>query len=755
MMSSAALVALALVMSVRAASSDVAAVLSRRVANLKSGWDAASLTADVQNLLSTVKADFTWPNVNYLSGCDAQRSNWPAQSHWNHIYDLAAAYVGSAPTQYEGDEGVLNVTLSAMDWWFSRDFTNGDCLVNGGTASCPCGTPGLWNTNWYSNVILIPSIVGNACLLLQSTDPPALTDVARDSCTRITQRGFSTFGTGAGFLAGANILQIASIGISAGLISGNESTIAAGYGHINDEVVVHPEIKVDGIKQDGGFQQHLGVLYNGNYGKAFIESILSLATESAGTIWESGQVNKDAFAGLIDGSAWMVYQNVKTNILHWDFSSLARFISFRTNDLGGLAQTAGILLNVDSIRDLGNLWNEQTLVRVADLLETPTGNANVGKLFGNRMFWANDYMVHRGKNYVTTVKMFSSRISNTECVNAANPLGFHLSDGTVYTYLEGSEYENIAASWDWNLIPGTTTDYANTPLACGTAQQTGVESFVGGVSDRTLGIAAMKFTNPLTRALGWQKAWFFLPGDVMHVMVNGIASQSSADVYSVLEQRRLVGDVVVDGQTLGASANLTRARTLWHGNTGYILDNTPLSVSFGPRTGAWSAIGTSTQPPETVDLFAAWYHHTNLSTPASYTVLPGRSSQAFIQQSRSLRIETLANDVHKMGVWDARNGVLMAVFWASAVDMHLPGIFLSMDVSTPVTLIGKFSGNPRSWKVTVADPSQSATEVRVRFNWLSAAKALPEGWGGIELGELRIALPQGADAGKSVTVSVL
>lgn len=30
------------------------------------------------------------------------------------------------------------------------------------------------------------------------------------------------------------------------------------------------------------------------------------------------------------------------------------------------------------------------------------------------------------------------------------PLGFHLSDGTVYTYLQGDEYEDIEAAWDWN-----------------------------------------------------------------------------------------------------------------------------------------------------------------------------------------------------------------------------------------------------------------------------------------------------------------
>lgn len=39
-----------------------------------------------------------------------------------------------------------------MDYWFANDFTKLACLDSGGTATCPCSTPGLWNTNWYSNV---------------------------------------------------------------------------------------------------------------------------------------------------------------------------------------------------------------------------------------------------------------------------------------------------------------------------------------------------------------------------------------------------------------------------------------------------------------------------------------------------------------------------------------------------------------------------------------------------------------------------
>jgi hypothetical protein len=67
---------------------------------------------------------------------------------------MAAAYHGGAPG---GESWVNNSDLrqhisNAMDWWFARDFTTSDCLYSGGKGNCSCGTAGMWNTNWFSNV---------------------------------------------------------------------------------------------------------------------------------------------------------------------------------------------------------------------------------------------------------------------------------------------------------------------------------------------------------------------------------------------------------------------------------------------------------------------------------------------------------------------------------------------------------------------------------------------------------------------------
>ena len=73
---------------------------------------------------------------------------------------MAAAWHGGVPG---GDQFVKNPDLftgisSAMDYWFENDFTNPDCLDSAGTPACPCGTPGLYNTNWFSNVSRMDSL---------------------------------------------------------------------------------------------------------------------------------------------------------------------------------------------------------------------------------------------------------------------------------------------------------------------------------------------------------------------------------------------------------------------------------------------------------------------------------------------------------------------------------------------------------------------------------------------------------------------
>jgi hypothetical protein len=90
---------------------------------------------------------------------------------------MAGAWYGGlqVPDGFVKNDKLRSAISLGMDYWFGRDFTNSGCLINGGTASCPCDNPGnlLWyvstdaksallstilhrDTNWFSNVCVIP-----------------------------------------------------------------------------------------------------------------------------------------------------------------------------------------------------------------------------------------------------------------------------------------------------------------------------------------------------------------------------------------------------------------------------------------------------------------------------------------------------------------------------------------------------------------------------------------------------------------------
>ncbi|KAF9489664.1 polysaccharide lyase family 8 protein [Pleurotus eryngii] len=739
-------------------SSDISTMSTRRIQSIiDSLTDGANIerVAALGSWFLTLGADGQWPaaEVDYTRGCEAQRANWPIQEHWRRILVLAGAWHGGlkGTEQYVKNSDVRAAISRAMDWWVANDFTTLECIDKGGNAACPCETPGLWNRNWFSNIILIPELVAQTCLLLNDS----LTSSQASFCSSISLRSYNTFTRRPTFLTGANTLDVAKIGIDLAILTGDSSLLADAYNRVHLELVIQDKPKADGIRADGSFSQHLGLVYSGNYGKDFVTDLLGFELLAAGTQFAANSEQQATFAALFDGGAWMIYRNVITGINHWDFSVLGRFISFHVKDAQQVYAWASsnIKIPLPEVQALGEQWENNVLKNFASSLSTKTDNANAGQLYGNRMFYANDYMVHRGKNYVTTTRMYSNRTINSECVNSQNPLGFHLSDGTVYTRVKGDEYEDIAASWDWNLIPGTTVDYAVTPLHCNTTKATGVEAFVGGVTTEQVGIAAMRYTNPVGASLKWQKTWFFLENDIQLVMVSDISSTTSASVRTVLDQRRHGGEIIVNGavQASGKSS-VPGALSLWHGNVGYVFPESTavaLHLEVGEKGGNWSTIGISSQPPSIVDLFAAFLEHKDLNTPIFYIVLPGVDKDAFAKKIPSLPIDIGQNDKHVSAVYDSANDVIMAVFW----NVNGGTVTIKPKGCTPITITSDGNTalvfNHKDGKITVADPSQSLERLNISIKVHRKRKLLPDLIPHTR--KITFELPSGAFAGSSTT----
>ncbi|KAG8950415.1 hypothetical protein FRC04_007430 [Tulasnella sp. 424] len=756
----------ALCASARAAddAADLQTLYERRIPFIVQTYPVGGGERQLAGWVNNITAAGQWPDVNYTAGCDAQRANWPAQTHWLHSLPLAAAYVDAIPHSvnltenppydFVGNQTVADVLNRAMNWWYQNDFTNDDCIDLGGAqnGTCGCSTPGLWNQNWFSNVILIPRQAIQTSLLLNEF----ITPEQRAAAVHLVERGATTFGRwvyGLGYITGANTLDISSNLVNAGIVQALAGN-ATGYDLIDDafervhnEVVVQEAVKADGIRPDGSFGQHLGILYTGNYGKDYANLVLSLELPAAGTQWAANATTQTAFSKHIDGSSWSVYRNTVTNVLHWDFSVLGRFISFPVRDNQA---TSSIKINMTQVLQLGQQWDDRNMTKVATSLLKNGTTVNAGKLNGNRMFYSNDYMVQRGKNYVTTLKMLSTRTGNTECVNEQNPFGFHLGQGVLFNYGSGNEYEDIAAAWDWNLIPGITTNYAGTPLICNFTQWSGNRTFVGGASNGEIGVAAMDYLNPYT-------AWFFLPDDVQHVIVSNITNTSDApDVFHVLDQKRVNGSVYMDG--VPVTEPKAGAKSLWHDSVGYSFetsaspgseDSAIESVEFATpqRVGDWDPIGTSSSPPTNVTLFQAWLRHdtTKLSTPISYSIYPGtKSAKAFASKAKRYAVQSISNKGVSAAM-DAQKTVFMAVFWEKGTAKAEIALSRSVTVKTSEPAIVMV--DLKRWVVAVSDPTETLTEVDVTVRAWSVRRKDCAGL--IKGKKVTVKLPQGGDLGKS------
>lgn len=249
----------------------------------------------------------------------------------------------------------------------------------------------------------------------------------------------------------------------------------------------------------------------------------------------------------------------------------------------------------------------------------------------------------------------------------------------------------------------------------------------------TVGIAVMRYTNPANQALHWQKSWFFLDGDVQHVLLANTSSTSTAPVYSVLDQRLHRGGVFIDSVdrssnlTSGATVAFSGARALWHGGVGYQLDGststTTLNVRAGNRSGDWAAIGISTVGTYTKDLYAAWLRHNTLG-PITYTIFPGTASSAdFISKKNARMIQTVQNGNLVSAVFDSTYNKAYIVFWDKTGGTVAFSQGFTVKSNGKATLI--YNRGARS--VTVSDPQQTSLNIQITIDSTVLSFTYPTG----------------------------
>ena len=505
---------------------------------------------------------------------------------------------------------------------------------------------------------------------------------------------------------GANLVDETWIQVLRGCVTGSPDVVAQAFTRTWQELrVVGPE--AEGIQADGSFHQHGRLLYNQGYGTVLLECTLRFLAAADGTPYgppPSAMAAVDRFA--VDGDAWMF-----------------RGATFDWGVCGRSICRVGATGDAPVRRLLADLARYPS-PRATELSAAVTDPGPVG----NRHFWCSDYMVQRRPDYFASVRMYSTRVFNTDTLTTGeNKESHHIADGATCLMVRGDEYLDIYPVWDWLRIPGTTVEQ-DTPFPPKKIKRLGKSDFVGGASDGSVGCAAMDLTYD---ALHAHKAWFCFD-HAMACLGAGVTCGTRNPVLTTLNQCLLRGPAYgAAGPVPPGEHRLADPRWLWHDGIGYVLAGpAKVDLKVGPQRGAWSDIGTGPEATVERGVFNLAIDHGAGPRDGryAYVLLPGATRDQTAAAAAHLPVEVVSNTPELQAVWEPGDGVLQAVFHEPG-EASAGGIRVAVD--RPCLLVYRRDKGT----VSVSNPLNVANAVTVRVDGRA----------------VRMDLPGGMDAGSTVT----
>lgn len=640
--------------------------------------------------------DGAWSDIPYSA---KQNSAWTASGHLARLLPMAIAYRTPGQPLY-GDKSLRTQTLAALDYWLAHDYQN---------------------PNWWWNQIGVPQYISEIMVLMEP-------DLSADEMAKGNTILMRSVPRG----TGANLVWLAENTILRGCLENDPKVVKDAYDQIYAELKIAPLDSEGGITPDWSLHQHGPQLYSGGYGLSFGNDAARFASYAWGTQF---QIPADKLqileSYLLDGQQWMVRGKF------FDYSAIGREIT-RVDEfavptswlLGPINPTGAAYGMLNAVKLLGQCDGISRASELSRFAKRMAGDKNV-PLVGNRSYWCSDYMAHQRAGYMASVRMCSTRIRNSEIVNDEGKRSQNLGYGMMYIYQRGDEYENIFPVWDWQRIPGTTTEQLANPFADRAAIGVfGKTSFVGNVSDGVDGAACFDLDKG---ALTGHKAWFFFDSGVA-CLGAGLTCATDNKVLTSVAQCLLNGPVQQGNDSSGQP-------WVWHDGIGYDFpDGGNIQVRHEAQSGRWSDIGTGSPDVVTKDVFSVWLDHGSHLDNAQYAYLclPGVKADQIAARAKNLSI--IVNTPSQQAVADLAAKRVSCAFWsAGTIDGGKLG---KITVDVPCLLLVQHLADGKV-RVTASNPENKPLEVHATFTL--PGKSARSG---------TISLPAGPDAGKSVGVEI-
>ncbi|PRP87764.1 polysaccharide lyase family 8 protein, partial [Planoprotostelium fungivorum] len=634
--------------------------------------------------MATLTSNGSFSNVDYTSGCQASRAIWDAVNHWTFTS------AGAMRWYQTNDTAILAAVKRAMDYWFAHDFPEGQkCLPNNGYDNCPCNTPGLWNPNWWYQVIKTPKTAGLSCVALAVRNQ--LSAQQKEGCVRLLNRG----GLYVKKYTGANLSDTALVAVYLSIVTRDESLLLSAMDQVNRacDLVSYQ----DGINSDGSFIQHGGLPYFAGYGQIFAADIFDL--------WDTVGLNpnaaqKSAVSLFIRSSVWSIYH--ANGVANWDFHQMGRGVTYGPNS----ARYSGAWKLIQST---AQQWNDTALATAMARLQVNSSlqGVNPFKLNGVKVFYKTDYVSYRSDNFVVGLKMLSPRTYTSECYNGQGIQSQHYSDGVVYNYVNGMDYVPSQVFWGYTP-PGTYVLYAPEFRLW-----QGLKKFVGSVSNGRTALSAMDFLSPINSQLSYKKSWHFF-GGLYVVVATDIVQSKGLPVITTLDHRISRGDFSTDTGVFSVPSKTFR--WLHQDLVGYYFPSPSgltLNVSNGNVSGNWQTIA-----PQNVPVTAKIFKPILTTDTGSfvYVTVPGLNQKNFSSLlptlRSSIRVIRANGDLH--AVQHLTNRTLTAAFFSPGnVSFNTGKENVTIGIDAPCIITVSYGYSDNATVIHAADPTQTLTGVNV------------------------------------------
>ena len=634
-------------------------------------------------------------------------------------------------------------------------------------------------SNWWNTSIGNPRSVARAALLLFPEITPNQLVAKLLPYLRVANVASGKNNWGANLIDYAAIQQMwAILALNGGIASAADLKLYDGFLRestqtVSDLAVIQPGQDTDsceGIRADMSFTSHCGTangqlisqLYTAGYGYVFMDGILAVQNGVYGTDYAIPAKQFELLERwLIDGMGWSGYAGIT------DFHVAGRSHSRSTASFGGMVNkfTAKLLeINPNSPR-------KEILKEL--LHRGQTADESTNQYYrGNRYYWTTDNMFHFGPAYSASLRMVSTRTTTSETGNGEGLLSYFLGAGSQLLTRSGNEYRDIQPVWNWKRLPGITAEQDDLTLPLNEWGNTayGSHSFVGGVSNGTLGLAAMELSR--LNVANAHKSYFHFDDAILNIGSNIDTRQAKAEVVTSVEQALRQGDIQYRLKNNATLYHLQEGQRLQSGDIVWVQHNgieylfpasesQVITLQSQAQSGSWHDINIGTSSAQiSKEVFSLWIAHSpGIEGHYLYYVQPAASfemnnPQGLAEKRVSQLTTRRENWLH--AVLDNQNNLGMAAVYQVKDEWFALTRDLQVKAMLPMLLLAKAQDSGET-QITLSEPTQNSSLKKVQLQ-LKGRFLCTEGCRVLAAENddttLSVDLPSGTEIGKSVMIKV-